>query len=148
MTYPDIIISSSTPYNFICCKPHPSLIRLGIYFFLNPFKFGVWYIRISTLSAPNSDANGASSEAHDALGDSLVPLSASVRILSFKCGFARRACCSVDIYTLLLFICTSKQGEYLYVLIHVLSFLYTKSTRKSVSPLPIFCSISIHQHSS
>lgn len=39
--YPDNMISSSNPYSFICCKPHPSFIRLGIYFFLHPVKFGV-----------------------------------------------------------------------------------------------------------
>ena len=97
ITYPEIMISSSTPYSFICCKPHPSLILFGMYFFLNPVKFGVWYILISTLSAPNSETRGASNDAHEAFGDSLVPLNASVKMLSFNLGFALRACCSVEI---------------------------------------------------
>jgi hypothetical protein len=90
--YPEMIISSSIPYSFICCNPHPSLILFGIYFFRSPVKFGVWYIRISTLSAPNSDTKGASNDAHDGSGDSLVPLKASVRILSFNFGLFRSAC--------------------------------------------------------
>jgi hypothetical protein len=93
------MISSSAPYNFICCNPQPSLIRLGIYFFRSPVRFGVWYIRISTLSAPNSDTSGANKDAHDASGDSLVPLKASVKILSFNLGLALRAFWSVDICT-------------------------------------------------
>jgi hypothetical protein len=52
----------------------------------------VWYIRISTLSGPNSETNGASKDAHDGSGDSRVPRSASVRILSFNLGLALRAC--------------------------------------------------------
>jgi hypothetical protein len=54
-------------------------------------------MRISTLSGPNSDTSGASNEAHDGFGDSLVPLSASVSMLSFKVGLARRAFCNVEI---------------------------------------------------
>ena len=57
----------------------------------------MWYMRISTLSGPNSVIKGASKEAHDGFGDSRVPRSASVRILSFNLGLARRACWSVDI---------------------------------------------------
>lgn len=57
----------------------------------------MWYIRISTLAGPNSATNGASNEAHDGLGDSLVPLNASVKMLSFKVGVARRAVRNVDI---------------------------------------------------
>ena len=68
-----------------------------MYFFRSPVKFGVWYIRISTLAGPNSATKGASNEAHDGFGDSLVPLNASVKILSFKVGVARRAFCKVDI---------------------------------------------------
>lgn len=52
----------------------------------------MWYIRISTLSGPNSETNGASKDAHDGSGDSRVPRSASVRILSFNLGLALRAC--------------------------------------------------------
>ena len=40
-TYPDMIISSSTPYSFMCWSPQPSLILLGIYFFRKPVRFGV-----------------------------------------------------------------------------------------------------------
>jgi hypothetical protein len=65
-----------------------------------PVKFGVWYIRISTLAGPNSATSGASREAHDGFGDSLVPLNASVRILSFNVGVARRAFWRVEIWVL------------------------------------------------
>lgn len=82
----------------MCCNPHPSLIRFGIYFFRKPVKFGVWYIRISTLSVPNSATSGARREAHDAFGDSRVPLSASVKMLNFRCGFALKTVCSVEIW--------------------------------------------------
>lgn len=54
-------------------------------------------MRISTRSGPNSVINGANKDAHDGSGDSRVPRNASVRILSFNLGFARRACCSVEI---------------------------------------------------
>jgi hypothetical protein len=70
-----------------------------MYFFLKPVKFGVWYIRISTLSGPNSDTKGARREAHDGFGDSRVPLNASVRMLSFNLGLALRACWRVEIWT-------------------------------------------------
>lgn len=95
--YPDNIISSSTPYSFICCKPQPSLTLLGIYLFRSPVKLGVWYIRTSTLSGPNSATNGASREADDGFGDSLVPRRASVRILSLRFGFDLRAFSKVAI---------------------------------------------------
>jgi len=49
-------------------------------------------MRISTLSGPNSDTNGASREAVVGSGASRVPLRESVRILSFNFGLARRAC--------------------------------------------------------
>lgn len=125
LPHPEMMISSSTPYSFMCCSPQPSLMRLGMYFFRSPVRFGVWYIRISTLSAPNSDTSGASNEAQDASGDSLVPLKASVNILSFTSGFARRACCSVEI-------CTHEQKdeaanvEERNLRVHFLFFLCTK----------------------
>lgn len=75
-------------------------MRFGIYFLRIPVKFGVWYIRISTLSGPNSDTSGASKEAHDGFGDSLVPLNASVRTLTFNVGVARRAFWSVEIWVM------------------------------------------------
>ena len=43
-------------------------------------------MRISTLSSPNSETSGASKEAHEALGVSLVPLRASVRMEIFRFG--------------------------------------------------------------
>ena len=89
--YPDRMISSSTPYSFMCCKPQPSLILLGMYRFRKPVRLGVWYMRISTRSAPNSLTRGASSDAHDGLGASRVPRSASVRMLSFNSGLRRSA---------------------------------------------------------
>ena len=92
------MISSSIPYNFMCCKPHPSLIRFGTYFLRSPVRFGVWYMRISTLSGPNSSTSGASRDAEHAEGVSRVPRSASVRTLSFNSGFARRASPRIDIY--------------------------------------------------
>ncbi|EFX03656.1 hypothetical protein CMQ_584 [Grosmannia clavigera kw1407] len=97
-TYPVSTISSSTPYSFMCCSPQPSLIRLGIHRLRRPVRFGVWYIRSSTRSAPNSATSGASNEAHDGAGDSRVPRSASVTIESFRAGFARNAVCRVLIY--------------------------------------------------
>lgn len=90
-TYPEIMISSSTPYSFMCCKPQPSLIRLGIHFFFRPVKFGVWNIRISTRSAPYSDTSEHSNEAQDGFGVSRVPRSASVRIDTLRSGLSRRA---------------------------------------------------------
>lgn len=86
------------PYSFICCSPHPSLNRLGTYFLRSPVRFGVWYMRISTLSGPNSSINGVRREAVHADGDSRVPRRASVRTLSFNAGFERRASRRVDIY--------------------------------------------------
>lgn len=99
LAYPDMIISSSIPYNFMCCKPHPSLMRFGTYFLRSPVKFGVWYMRISTLSGPNSSIRGARRDAEHAEGVSLVPRRASVRTLSFNSGFARRASPRTDIYS-------------------------------------------------
>ena len=52
----------------------------------------MWYMRISTLAGPNSVTKGANKEAHDGSGDSRVPRRASVRMLSFNLGLARRAC--------------------------------------------------------
>ena len=103
--YPDSIISSSTPYSFMCCRPHPSLILLGMCFFRSPVRFGVWYILTSTRSGPNSATKGASKEAHDALGASRVPRRASVRMLSLTSGFFRRVSWSVAIFG------TRQQGE-------------------------------------
>lgn len=54
-------------------------------------------MRISTRSGPNSLISGARSDAHDGLGASRVPRSASVRMLSFSSGFRLRASCSVSI---------------------------------------------------
>lgn len=88
-SHPESIISSSTPYSFICCKPQPSFILLGINRFLNPVRLGVWNIRTSTLS-PCSATNEARSEAHDCFGVSRVPRRASVRIETVKSGFFRR----------------------------------------------------------
>lgn len=84
--YPDSIISSSKPYNFICCRPHPSFILLGMYFFFQPFRLGVWNIAILTRS-PKEVINGASKVAHDGFGSSLVPRNASVRMDTSSCGF-------------------------------------------------------------
>lgn len=123
-----MITSSSMPYSFICCKPHPSLIRFGIYFFRSPVRFGVWYIRISTLSAPNSETNGARREAHDGFGDSLVPLNASVRMLNLSFGLARSACWSVDIWTSVNR--SSRQRLLEQLLIHALFCLCTTLTRR------------------
>lgn len=81
----------------MCCRPQPSLMRFGMYFFLNPVRFGVWYMRISTLSGPNSDTSGARRDAHDGFGSSRVPRRASVRMLSFSSGLFRRASCRVAI---------------------------------------------------
>ena len=57
----------------------------------------MWYIRSSTLSAPNSVTNGASRDAHDVSGDSRVPRSASAKMLSFRLGFDRSAFCRTEI---------------------------------------------------
>ena len=46
-------------------------------------------MRTSTLS-PNSEMSGASRDAHDAFGVSLVPLKASVRKETRRLGFFRR----------------------------------------------------------
>lgn len=51
-----------------------------------PVKFGVWYMHTSTLSGPNSWINEASRVAHDGLGVSRVPRSASVRKETFSVG--------------------------------------------------------------
>ena len=91
-TYPERIISSSMPYNFICCSPQPSLIRRGIHFFRSPVRFGVWNIRISTRSGPNSATKEHSREALEGLGVSRVPRRASVSIDTLRSGFSRRAC--------------------------------------------------------
>ena len=82
----------------MCCKPHPSLILFGTTALRSPVKFGVWNIRISTRSWPNSSTNGASREAHDGSGVSLVPRSASVRIDSFTALFALSASRKVSIW--------------------------------------------------
>lgn len=95
-TYPDMMISSSTPYSFMCCSPQPSLMRLGMYFLRKPVRFGVWYMRISTRSDPNSATSGASSDAHDGFGASLVPRRQSVRMLSLTFGLLRRDSCKVS----------------------------------------------------
>lgn len=86
VTYPDIMISSSIPYSFMCCSPHPSLSRLGTTFFLIPVKFGVWYSRMATLSSPNSSTKGASSEAQEGFGVSRVPRRASASIETLSSG--------------------------------------------------------------
>ena len=99
LAYPDMIISSSIPYSFMCCRPHPSLMRFGTYFLRSPVRFGVWYMRISTLSGPNSSIKGASRDAEHAEGVSRVPRRASVSTLSFNSGFARRASPRTDIYS-------------------------------------------------
>lgn len=83
----------------MCCRPHPSLILLGTYFLRSPVKFGVWYMRISTLSGPNSSIKVARREAEHAEGVSRVPRRASVRTLSFNSGFARRASPRTEIYS-------------------------------------------------
>lgn len=95
-TYPDNMISSSNPYSFMCCRPQPSFIRFGMYLRI-PVRFGVWYMRISTRSGPNSEASGARSEAEQASGLSRVPRRASVRMLSLRSGFVRSAAWSVAI---------------------------------------------------
>lgn len=82
----------------MCCKPQPSLIRLGTCFFLRPVRFGVWYIRISTLS-PNSSARGARSEALEGSGASRVPRRQSVRMLTVSFGLRLSASRSVSIYS-------------------------------------------------
>lgn len=97
MAYPDMIISSSTPYNFICCRPQPSLIRRGIHFFLTPVRLGVWYMRICTLSEPNSVIKGVNNDAHEADGVSRVPRRASVRKDTWSLGFFDSAACIVEI---------------------------------------------------
>ena len=81
----------------MCCKPQPSLIRLGTRCFLIPVRFGVWYMRISTLCSPNSATSGAINDAHDGLGASRVPRSISVRTYSFTEGFVRNASRTVNI---------------------------------------------------
>ena len=100
-TYPDMINSSSKAYNFICCKPHPSLIRFGTTLFLKPVRFGVWKTRSSTRSSPNSSTNGASNDAQHGFGFSLVPLRASVMIDILRSGFLCNASRSTDIYTII-----------------------------------------------
>lgn len=90
-SHPESIISSSIPYSFMCCKPHPSFILLGIHFFLRPVRLGVWNIRISTRSGPYFDTNEASNEAHDGFGVSRVPLRASVRMDTCNCGLSPSA---------------------------------------------------------
>ena len=98
MSYPDMISSSSTPYSFMCCRPHPSLMRFGTSLFRKPVKLGVWNMRISTRSAPNSATNGARREAHDGSGASRVPRRTSVRIDSRTEGLARRASRMTEIW--------------------------------------------------
>ena len=97
-SHPDMINSSSTPYSFICCRPHPSLIRLGIIFFRQLVRFGVWYIRTSTRCEPNSVTNGTRRLAHDASGASRVPRKASVRIETLRSWLLTSACRIVDTY--------------------------------------------------
>jgi len=82
----------------MCCRPHPSLILFGTTALRSPVKLGVWNIRISTRSCPNSSTKGASREAHDGSGVSLVPRNASVRIESFTALFALRASRKVSIW--------------------------------------------------
>lgn len=89
-TYPDMISSSSTPYSFMCCSPHPSLIRRGINFLRKPKRFGVWNMRISTRSGPKSSTSGAKSDALDGSGVSRVPRSASVRKETLRSGLRLR----------------------------------------------------------
>lgn len=91
MRYPDKISSSSNPYNFMCCRPHPSFIRAGVKCFLKPVKFGVWNIRTSTLLGPNSATKEASNDAQDGFGVSLVPRRASVRKDTFKSALLFKA---------------------------------------------------------
>lgn len=80
----------------MCCRPQPSLMRFGMYFLRMPVRLGVWYMRISTRSAPNSVTSGASSDAHDGFGASLVPRRQSVRMLSLRSGLRRSDSCSVS----------------------------------------------------
>jgi hypothetical protein len=86
-TYPERNNSSSNPYSFMCWRPQPSLTLFGTIALRSPVKFGVWNMRISTRSSPNSWIKGANREAHDGSGVSLVPRSASVRIESFTSLF-------------------------------------------------------------
>ena len=81
-----MMISSSMPYSFMCCKPHPSLIRRGSSRLRIPVRLGVWNMRTSTRSEPNSATRGASRDAHDGSGDSLVPRNASVRKETLRSG--------------------------------------------------------------
>jgi len=83
--HPESMISSSKPYSFICCSPHPSLIRFGMYFFFQPFKLGVWNMAILTRS-PNSVTSGARSVPHDGSGSSRVPRRASVKMETSRPG--------------------------------------------------------------
>lgn len=79
------------PYSFICCRPQPSLIRRGIHFFLRPVKFGVWNMRISTLSEPCLATSEARSDAEHGLGVSRVPRRASVKMDTLRSGLSCRA---------------------------------------------------------
>jgi len=74
-------------------------MRLGIHLLRKPVRFGVWNIRTSTLSAPNSAIKGASRAAHDADGVSRVPRSASVRNEIVKLGLFKSAVRIVDIFS-------------------------------------------------
>lgn len=84
--YPERMISSSTPYSFICCSPHPSLMRLGIQRFFSPVRLEVWYMRIWTRSPPKSVINGANKDAVVGSGVSRVPRSASLRKDTLRSG--------------------------------------------------------------
>jgi hypothetical protein len=86
IAYPDMMISSSIPYSFMCCSPQPSFSLFGTIFFFRPVKFGVWYILMVTLSSPNSSISGASREAHEAFGVSLVPRRASESMETLSSG--------------------------------------------------------------
>ena len=98
ITHPDNMISSSMPYSFICCNPHPSLIRFGMNRFRRPVRFGVWYSRICTRSAPKSAISGARRDAVVGFGVSRVPRSASTRKETRRFGFRVRAVRMVEIW--------------------------------------------------
>jgi len=75
----------------MCWRPQPSLIRLGMYFLRRPVRFGVWYMRTSTRSCPNSDIRGVRRDAVDGSGVSRVPRRESVRMEMVRLGLSERA---------------------------------------------------------
>ena len=132
----------------MCCRPHPSLMRFGTYFLRSPVRFGVWYMRISTLSGPNSSIKGASRDAEHVEGVSRVPRRASVRTLSFNSGFARRVSARMDIYSFRSTMHKRRAAFQGYQLIHVQSCLYTMSKEIYASPPSVFYPTQNRQHQS